>query len=240
MRADMKKWKLWSGVLLIFLLGALSGALGAKFYFSHRLRAFVEPGPPPVRFIMRKMARDLELSEKQKKAIEKILQDSTKRFEKIRKKFHPEAQALREQTLDRMKAHLDDAQKKKLKELRKRLERRFSKHGRKSFHRKRTPDEILSFMASRLELTEDQSRKIRPILEESLRETEKIRESFKGKKRGPMPGYREEIQKIQSRMRDRLDPILTEAQRTKLRQMEKDRQDRRKRGHRPPPLPFPF
>jgi hypothetical protein len=95
----MNKTKLSIGVFLVFLVGVLAGSLGMGMYLKHQMKRF-EPGghPPPVRhgFIMKRLSRELDLTDAQRVEIEKIVKDSEAKFFAIRKKFMPEIEEIAE------------------------------------------------------------------------------------------------------------------------------------------------
>ncbi|MGD9330512.1 MAG: hypothetical protein PVJ53_04320 [Desulfobacterales bacterium] len=69
----MKKWKIISGLLLVFVLGALSGSLGTGMFLK-RHHPFFREGPEGRKaFIMKRLSRKLDLSETQKIRIGAII-----------------------------------------------------------------------------------------------------------------------------------------------------------------------
>lgn len=122
----MQKWKIIAGLLMVFVLGALTGALSTDMVLKRHHPLF--SGAPEGRkaFIMKRLSRKLDLSEDQKVRIEAIIdrvQSETfqhmregrrfmhrqleKGFAEIRKELTPEQQ----RRLDQMKAERERRRK---------------------------------------------------------------------------------------------------------------------------------
>lgn len=69
----MKKWKMITGLLLVFALGALSGTLGTGIFLKHHHPFFSDRPEGRKAFIMKRLSRKLDLSEAQKIRIEAII-----------------------------------------------------------------------------------------------------------------------------------------------------------------------
>jgi hypothetical protein len=119
----MNTWKLVSGVALVFIVGALVGSIGTRFYLKHQY-------PPPMldpasrtAFIMKRLSKELSLTENQKITVEKIV---TQTGEKLREHFlqtQPETKTIIDDGFSQIKKELDDDQKKKLDALRETFEK---------------------------------------------------------------------------------------------------------------------
>jgi len=125
----MTKWKLAAGVALVFILGVLAGLLPG-FYLVHR---FPPPPPPPHMdhrdrdaAMVERLSRDLDLSEAQKLRVGEILKQTSERLDAHLREMQPEIRKIFDDGFSEMEKELTDAQKKKLHELRERMER----HGR--------------------------------------------------------------------------------------------------------------
>ena len=113
----MNKTKLSIGVFLVFLVGVFAGSLGMGMYLKHQMKRF-EPGghPPPVRhgFIMKRLSRELDLTETQRVEIDKIVKDSEAKFSAIRNQFMPEIEEIADQSFAAIKEKLNADQQTKL------------------------------------------------------------------------------------------------------------------------------
>lgn len=71
------KIKAIAGILVIFLLGVILGGLVTGMFIRHKFRQF-ESGQSSVfnTFFLRKLTRDLKLTESQKPAVEKVLENT--------------------------------------------------------------------------------------------------------------------------------------------------------------------
>jgi hypothetical protein len=120
----MNTWKLTAGVALVFIVGALVGSVGTRFYLNHRYHPFMQERGNRTAFIMKRLSKDLSLTQNQKIAIEKIVAQTE---EKLREHFlqrRPEIENIIDDGFSQMKKELNDDQKKKLDELREKFEKR--------------------------------------------------------------------------------------------------------------------
>ncbi|MDP2644969.1 MAG: hypothetical protein Q8P24_08515 [Desulfobacterales bacterium] len=64
----MKKWKLFVGVLLVFVAGVLIGSLGSGFYHQYLFDRFRKNPAQRKAFVLRQFSERLDLTENQQKA----------------------------------------------------------------------------------------------------------------------------------------------------------------------------
>jgi len=107
----MQKWKIVAGLLLVFVLGALSGALGTGMVLKRHHPFFSRAPEGRKAFIMKRLTRKLDLTAEQKVRIETIIdrvqsetfeqmregrrfmrEELKKGFAEIRKELTPEQQ----------------------------------------------------------------------------------------------------------------------------------------------------
>ena len=125
MTMNMNKLKVWAGILLVFLLGALAGSVGTGAYLKHRIERFSRGGHPPIRVVlMKKLAHELDLTETQRVEVEKILDQLETKLHELRQKHRPELEGLFAHSFDMIKEKLDQEQKAKLDEIREKLRNR--------------------------------------------------------------------------------------------------------------------
>ena len=67
----MKKWKLVSGLLLVFVLGILAGSFGTRVYLKDQFAHLRKDPKARQAFIMRKLSKELELTQDQEITVEK-------------------------------------------------------------------------------------------------------------------------------------------------------------------------
>jgi len=129
----MNKLKVWVGILLVFLLGALAGSLGTGAYFKHRIERFSRGRHPPIRVVMmKKLAHELDLTQTQRLEIEKILDQLEIKLHELRQKHRPELEGVFGHSFDMIKEKLDQDQKAKLDEIREELRKRHPSKKNKS------------------------------------------------------------------------------------------------------------
>jgi len=121
----MNKLKVWVGILLVFLLGALAGSLGTGAYFKHRIERFSRGKHPSIRAVlMKKLDHELDLTGTQRGEAEKILDQLETKLHELRQKRRPELERLFDDSFDTIKEQLDPEQRSKLDKIREEMRRR--------------------------------------------------------------------------------------------------------------------
>jgi nucleoid DNA-binding protein len=126
MTAKVIRWKLISGLLLVFVLGVLVGSVGTGFYLKHRLAPIIKEPRARKAFIMKKLSKKLNLTPNQKTKIEPIVEQMIEKRREYYRKTRPEIKRIMDQGFTQIKEELNEDQKKKLDELRE----KFQKHRR--------------------------------------------------------------------------------------------------------------
>jgi hypothetical protein len=104
------------GILLLFILGALAGALAARFYSAyengrpHHRRSLEER----VEFIMKRLTDDLDLSATQQKDIRPIVAATEEKVRSIRDEYGPKIRALHDASIKEIKTRLAPGQQAEL------------------------------------------------------------------------------------------------------------------------------
>jgi hypothetical protein len=112
----MRHLKPIAGILIVFILGALTGALTARFYATfesgrpHHRRSQEER----VEFIMKRLTDDLDLSATQQKEIRLIVASTEEKIQSIRDEYAPGIRALHEESIEKIKTRLTPGQKAEL------------------------------------------------------------------------------------------------------------------------------
>jgi len=217
----MSKLKLWVGIILVFVLGALVGSFGAGMYIKHKFTSFFfegpgngPPPPPPVmHFLMRRIDRQLDLTEKQRIEIEKIMDESMEEFHNIRQKYHPEMKTIVEKNFDRIKEKLNSEQIEKLDRLHEELKDRWQhRRGFRQGPMHAMSEHLFSRLKDSLKLSEVQEEKVRPIIEADIEKRRTIFETYKGQDRRGMLAMRNEMHELHKTTEKQLEKILTEEQ----------------------------
>ena len=127
----MNRFKLATGIILIFALGVLTGVLGSGMYFKQRVENFREAGPPARKeMLMKRLTRRLELTPPQQEKVAVIFEEMREQLFSLRTKHRPELERIREEGHARIKAILLPEQQKQFDEMMARLkERRHRKAG---------------------------------------------------------------------------------------------------------------
>ena len=119
----MKRWKLIAGIILVFVLGVLSGTLGTGFYVKQKMKPIRQDPKAKRTVIIEKLTNRLDLKENQIPKIEKILDEIDQR----RREYHQEIRKMRTESISQMKKELTPEQQKKLDQLHQEWEKRRNK-----------------------------------------------------------------------------------------------------------------
>lgn len=123
----MGKFKITTGLILIFLVGVLSGVLGATIYGKYHMKKIVAGDPSlhqRTNLLRRGLSKRLDLTNQQEIEIGNILRESQDRIFEIRLKYLPEIKRISDQSFIKIKEKLDPYQREKLDELHKKLKER--------------------------------------------------------------------------------------------------------------------
>jgi len=232
----MNKYKLVIGIILIFIVGALGGALGSAIYFKYRIDRFAIGGPPPPvrsKMFMDIFARELDLSNEQKVEIEKIVGDTQEKIYALRGNIILEMEEINKQSFSDIMKLLDENQKKKLNALYEEIQNIGNRFAIQTIPYE-SADNILGRMKERFALSHNQEEKIRSILDKSIEERKKLVEGYKDMESPENFSIRHKFREINMAVETELEKILTEKQMEEYRQM--NRRPRRKIG---PGMGFP-
>ena len=120
----MKKWRLIVGVILVFILGLLVGSLGTRFYHRDWSGRFFQELSARKAVILKKLTKDLGLTEAQQKEFKGIVEEADKKLEAFGQERRSAIKAILDESFSRMKEKLDPEQQRKLEELKARHEAR--------------------------------------------------------------------------------------------------------------------
>jgi hypothetical protein len=134
----VKKWSLILGLLVLFLSGVLVGALGTAVYHRQTAGYVLGEGQPGVRkMVMRKLVRDLDLTETQRVQIEAIVTEVQAELGKFRSQHRPEIEAIINRGLVQMRPLLSAAQQEQLDTLSQRLKEHWNSPRGPGSHQRR-------------------------------------------------------------------------------------------------------
>jgi hypothetical protein len=126
----MKKWKLWTGMILIFIAGGAVGTIGTGLFVKHKIVSIIEEGQPVVeKLAVRILSRRLDLTADQKSETARIIRETQQRLQAIRLRVRPDALEIITTGKEDIRALLDPDQKKTLDQLYTKMKRRWETHG---------------------------------------------------------------------------------------------------------------
>lgn len=117
-------------LLLTFILGGITGALGYYLYARRSVIALARDGgrPPNPHHLVEELAQALSLDSPQKAKLEAIVAESRERFRTLSEQVHPQYEEIRRQTRDQIRQMLREEQKPRLDEFFKELDKRRANH----------------------------------------------------------------------------------------------------------------
>ena len=139
----MRNFKIWSGLVLIFVSGAVVGSIVSALLIKQRVEGFPKRGPHMAnRMIVYEIIRDMELSPALRDSIDAILEADRLEVEKLGAEFGRSLEEFTGRQFEKIKVVLSDDQKEifdeRAAELRERFERMREK-GRPGDHRNGRP-----------------------------------------------------------------------------------------------------
>lgn len=120
----MKRWQALLALAGLFVVGVVSGGLGAHLYYARALER--PPGPPP--FFAGPhgwlLDRELDLTAEQRRQLREILADSRREAEALRRDLAPRLREVMERGDERIRELLTPEQRERFDELRRHHRRR--------------------------------------------------------------------------------------------------------------------
>jgi hypothetical protein len=118
----MKSWKVWLLVLLIFATGAAAGAFGMRAYmFRHLPEMLARPAQPFEERILAHISEEVGLTDAQKAEFRPLIKAALERAGTVHKAVREELEANFTHLDDAIAARLDQDQKARFADMRKRM-----------------------------------------------------------------------------------------------------------------------
>jgi Spy/CpxP family protein refolding chaperone len=130
------KVKAIAGIVVVFLLGAIIGALGTGIFIGHKFRQFGQGDQAFGRFFMRRLHRELRLTNAQRPEVEKIIGETEVEMRNLFQNSMAEFVEIMQRRNAQLKEILTPEQQKKLDEMFERMQ----KHWREGPLQKEKPD----------------------------------------------------------------------------------------------------
>ena len=118
----MKSWRLITGVALVLVLGILIGGAGTQLYLRHKYH-FSLDRKERTAHLLKIFSKELDLSQDQKIAVEKILQRMAERLHSHLLQRRPEAERIVDESFSEIRQQLTDEQRKRFDSLQERHRR---------------------------------------------------------------------------------------------------------------------
>jgi len=207
----MRKLKLASGIILVFLVGGLTGSLATGMYLKHRYESLAVHGPQhPSRMnhLMRRLSDKLDLKAAQRRAFSEILEDYERQVFSVRREYLPEIREITEQSIERMKAELNRDQRDQLERLHRQLRKRHARAFIRSVELRPGPTPPVSALRERLNLSQSQVEKLREILGDEKETIRGIIDRYKEQDTPDIHALKRDLRKVQEHTEARVAEIL--------------------------------
>ena len=142
------KWKLWSGVIAVFIVGAIVGGLSTTAFMRGHFLRVMKDGPPPGvhKPIAERLTADLALTAEQRAEVERIVRDFGPRFGEFEERMRTEVRGVMNEMEARIREVLTPEQQAKydarIKAMHEEMDRRGARrHGWDGGRREREPGE---------------------------------------------------------------------------------------------------
>jgi hypothetical protein len=100
---------------VIFVSGVVTGAVSTGLYAKHSVEHMLTGGPPAARgFIVKRLVRELHLSDSQREQVEKVVCRAQAELMKIRQEQRPRVESVINGSIAEIKEHLSPDQHTKL------------------------------------------------------------------------------------------------------------------------------
>lgn len=126
------KIKAIAGILIVFLIGVVIGILGTGIFIRRQLRQFGTEEHSFGNFFMRRLSRNLKLTDAQKPEVEKILKSTEVEMRELLQNSMDEFAEIMQRRNAQLKELLTPEQQEKLDELLERMRKRWHE---RPFHR---------------------------------------------------------------------------------------------------------
>jgi hypothetical protein len=121
----MTKWKIWVGLLVLFVSGLLIGSVATRMYVRHQVKGIFARERPAIRnLFLGRLTGELDLTSEQRQAIEQIANRAAEKFYDLHKKHRGEVEAVLDRSAREMKKHLSPAQQEQFDAFRKKMKER--------------------------------------------------------------------------------------------------------------------
>ncbi len=113
----MNKWKVITGILLVFFLGVVAGSLGSGFYRQYLYDRLRRDPAERKAFFLKKFTERLHLTPEQQKAFKTAIDEMDRQIQAQLQQNKSELKKVRDEGYARMKEHLDSGQQVALEKL---------------------------------------------------------------------------------------------------------------------------
>jgi len=214
----MNKWKAITGILLIFILGGLIGALGTGMVVKQRIKRFTDPkGPPlPIHFLQRQLRR-MSLSSDQKADINPILDRMHAEFMALLERSRPEFDRLFDTHVQEIREKLDAGQQEELDAMVQKIKAHLQRVHASGF-RKKDGESLLFDLKTELDLTPEQVKTSQAIIQAMQKKMETIRKRFGREKDLLRERFADDMEKESQSAEAALSKVLSAGQMATLKE----------------------
>lgn len=122
-----QKWRIWGGVLVVFVCGLLVGTVATGAYHNYERQHRWEQGLAGMKpRVMKHLTHELNLSDEQRRAADVIVSQAEAELLRMRLAQQPRVEEIFVKTTETLKTSLNSDQQSKLDELYKNLQKRWA------------------------------------------------------------------------------------------------------------------
>jgi uncharacterized membrane protein len=107
--------------ILVFILGAVAGAVSHSIYRERIKPTVASVTPPKHESIVDRMAREFKLDDQQKQSLKSIFAQSIQRYRTLNQQYRPQWETIRKETDEQIKKTLQPDQRAKFEEFLKKV-----------------------------------------------------------------------------------------------------------------------
>ena len=229
----MNRLKLIIGVILVFAVGVMVGAVCTGLYYNKRIEIFSAGGPPTdvkVRMLLDEFSRDLELTDTQRSEIEKILRDAQDQISELRRKTFPETEEINDKSLELIREKLNDKQKEKFNAFYNKMKGFHDRFAVRLDFPGRPFSRDLDDLKDRLNLTSEQADEIQKIMKENFDKRDKLMEESRKEQPPDFSRIRQEMTELENQEHKKIEKILDEKQQEAYKKYIEEKRFRRPPG----------
>lgn len=114
----MKKWKVITGIVIIFLLGALAGSAATGIFFKRNVEQVLRGGSKAAsELVAKRLSKALKLDAAQRSQLDQIVDEARKEMIDVRRQIRPQIRDILNRAQDKVNVMLTPDQREKFQKI---------------------------------------------------------------------------------------------------------------------------